>query len=64
MIDQLWPKNRAIAADFEPTAVLGEGFYDKVEELSPQNEVQRSLKAQAQKMNIDLGQTRGWFLSR
>jgi hypothetical protein len=40
---------------------LGEMFYDNVEGLSPQNEVQRSIKVQAQKMSIDLGETR-WLL--
>jgi hypothetical protein len=47
MIDQLWPKSSASAAQSEPTSALGESFYDKVEELSPQNEAQRSLKVQA-----------------
>ena len=33
-------------------------FYDKIQELTPQNEVQQALQAQALKMSIDLGQTR------
>jgi hypothetical protein len=61
MLDQLWSKGNASAAPAEPTSALGASFYDKVEGLSPQNEVQRSLKAQALKMSVDLGQTR-WLL--
>src|SRR6202158_3233610 len=59
--DQLWPENRSRPAGLEPAAALGESFYDKVQELSPQKAAQRSLQTQAQKMTIDLGQTR-WLL--
>jgi hypothetical protein len=61
MLDSLWPTNHASTTEFEPTSALGEMFYDNVEGLSPQNEVQRSIKVQAQKLSIDLGQTR-WLL--
>ncbi len=59
--DQLWPESLSGPAELEPTAALGEKFYDDVQELSPQNEVQRSLQTQALKMTIELGQTR-WLL--
>jgi hypothetical protein len=59
--DQLWHDSRLRPSDLEPTSTLGEAFYDKIQELSPQNEVQRSLQAQAQRMTIDLGQTR-WLM--
>jgi hypothetical protein len=61
MIDRIWPENRSRAAELSPTAASAEGFYDKIQELTPQNEVQRLLQAQALKMSIDLGQTR-WLL--
>jgi hypothetical protein len=60
-LDQIWPENSSRPAELEPTAALGENFYDQIQGLSPQNEVQRSLQAQAQKMSIDLAQTR-WLL--
>ncbi len=60
MIDRIWPENHS-GAELAPTAAGAEGFYDKVQELSPLNEVQRSLQAQALKMSIDLGQMR-WLL--
>jgi hypothetical protein len=60
-LDQIWPENTSRPVDMEPPAALSEKFYDQVQELSPQNEVQRSLQAQALKMSFDLGQTR-WLL--
>ena len=61
MLDRIWPENRTRNAELKPSGAGGERFYDKIQELSPQNEVQRSLQAQALKMSIDLGQTR-WLL--
>ncbi|MGA7872918.1 MAG: hypothetical protein WCA22_18665 [Candidatus Binatus sp.] len=61
MIDLIWSENRSGNAETAPTATAAEAFYDKIQELSPQNEVQRSLQAQAVKMSIDIGQTR-WLL--
>ncbi len=61
MIDRIWAENRSEPAESEPTVTGGEAFYDRIQELSPQNEVQRSLQAQASKMTVDLGQTR-WLL--
>ena len=61
LTDRIWPENRTGPAELEPTAAGAEAFYDKIHELSPQNEVQRSLQAQALKMSVDIGQTR-WLL--
>jgi Protein of unknown function (DUF4239) len=61
LIAQIWPENGASAAEQDPTAIQADILYDTIEELSPQNETQRSLKAQVQKMTIDLAQTR-WLL--
>lgn len=58
---QMWPESSSRPAESEPTAALGEKFYDEVQQLSPKNEAQRSLQTQALKMTIDLGQTR-WLL--
>jgi hypothetical protein len=60
LIDRIWPQNRSGSAS-GPTVAGAEGFYDQIQELSPRNEVQRALQAQAVKMSIDLGQTR-WLL--
>jgi Protein of unknown function (DUF4239) len=61
MLDRIWPESRTENAELKPSGARGERFYDKIQELSPQNEVQRSLQAQALKMSVDLGQTR-WLL--
>jgi hypothetical protein len=61
MLDRIWPESRTGNAEVKPSGAVGERFYDKIQELSPQNEVQRSLQAQALKMSVDLGQTR-WLL--
>jgi hypothetical protein len=63
MHDQLWPaENGSGGAGAEPVAALGESFYDDLEGLSPQTEIQRSIKLEALGMSVDLGKTR-WLLS-
>jgi Protein of unknown function (DUF4239) len=61
MVERIWPGTRLESADLLPTANTGEAFYDTIQGLLPQNEVQRGLQAQALKMSIDLGLTR-WLL--
>jgi hypothetical protein len=48
-------------AKFDPSAARGDILFDKIQELEPQNDVQRSLKAQLLTTAISLGQTR-WLL--
>jgi hypothetical protein len=60
-LDRIWPANSSRPAQFEPTAAGGEGLYDKLQELSPQSEAQRSLQTQALNISIELGQMR-WLL--
>ncbi|HZY83572.1 MAG TPA: hypothetical protein VFE78_01965, partial [Gemmataceae bacterium] len=38
-----------------------EGLYEKIQELTPKNEAQRALQAQALKIGIDIAQTR-WLM--
>jgi hypothetical protein len=62
-IDRVWPENRSQvgqAAQAEPTTAP-EHLFQKIEELSPKTETQRSLQAQASKMTMDLTQAR-WLL--
>jgi hypothetical protein len=44
-----------------PTAATPQGIYSQIQRLSPQNEAQRSLQAEALKMAVDMSQTR-WLL--
>ena len=56
------PEDRtASPAKFDPTASGAEILFDKIQQLVPRNDVQRSLQAQLLTMAINLGQTR-WLL--
>src|SRR5260221_12149801 len=56
-LDLIWHQGSQMA----PTAAGGEILYDKIQALSPQNDVQGALKAQASSMAIDLGKLR-WLM--
>jgi hypothetical protein len=57
-IERFWPTNGTRPTDFKPTASPFEAIYDQIERLSPQNDNQRSLKAQALTATTDLGHIR------
>jgi hypothetical protein len=59
-LDQMWPEHSSRPAQLEPAAGA-EGLYDKIHELSPQNDAQHSRQAQALQLSIDLAQKR-WLL--
>jgi hypothetical protein len=61
MLDQLWPKNPGQHFQTEPMAAGGEILYDKIQELSPKTDTQRSLQNQALNMGIDIGKMR-WLM--
>jgi hypothetical protein len=56
--DKIWPEKGGESKDFASPAPVAEAFFDKIQELAPQNDVQRALQAQALKTSIDIGQTR------
>jgi hypothetical protein len=55
---RFWPLDGGRHMSFEPTGSPVEALYDKISELSPQNETQRTLQAQALNISMDLGRTR------
>ena len=60
LADRMWRENNsdlAKAAPFEASAA-SEAFYLKLQELSPQNDFQRSLQAWAIQLSTDIAQTR------
>jgi hypothetical protein len=59
-VDRVWPNDRARAPQFEPggSATLP---YDKIQELSPKDDAQRSLKALALSILTEIQQTR-WLM--
>jgi hypothetical protein len=60
-LDGLSSKDSREHVEVTPTSAGGEILYDKIQELSPANEAQRSLQAQALSMAIDLGKMR-WLM--
>jgi hypothetical protein len=60
VLDQIWPEHSSRPAQLEPGAG-SEDLYDKIHELSPQNEAQRLRQALALQISTDLAQKR-WLL--
>jgi hypothetical protein len=61
-INHMWPdKKSSQAAQLDPSVSSGEAFFNSIQNLSPQKDVQRSLKSQAVQIATDLGQMR-WLL--
>ncbi len=61
VLNQTWPENSSRPAQSEPPAAWTQALHDKIQALGPQNEAQRSLRAQALSLIIDLGQMR-WLM--
>jgi hypothetical protein len=59
-LDRTWPENSSRSRRLEPVAGFGD-LYDKIHELSPQNDAQRLRQGQALQISTDLAQTR-WLL--
>jgi len=61
-IEHIWPDRKSSqAGQLDPSESSGEVFFNSIQKLSPQNDVQRSLKSQVAQIAIDLGQMR-WLL--
>jgi hypothetical protein len=57
-LERFWPARGKGSIAVDPRASPVEALYDKIEELSPQSDAQRSLRSQALTMAVDLGRTR------
>jgi hypothetical protein len=57
ILDQMWSKRRT-GSPLEAPSRGAEILLDKIQELTPKDDRQRSLQAQAQGIVLDLGQTR------
>src|SRR6201981_3428310 len=58
-VERFWPEDggkQGITLDPEGSAA--EAMYDRVDELTPQNETQRALRSQALSLAVNVGQTR------
>ena len=61
MIDVMWPDQKSQHAELDPGASGAEALNSSIHNLSPQNDVQVSLKSQAVGIASDLGQLR-WLM--
>ena len=59
-IDRIWPQERTRPSEVQPSSGA-EVVYDKIQALSPKDDKQRSLQAQALSIATGLGQTR-WLM--
>ncbi len=60
-LELMSPNSGSRTAQLEPGAAGAEGVYDRIQALSPASEAQRSLRAEALRISIDLARTR-WLL--
>jgi hypothetical protein len=60
LVGRIWHENIASSVKTAPFAATttAEEFFDKIQELSPRNEAQRSFQARAIQLSSDLAQTR------
>jgi hypothetical protein len=61
LLEDTWPAEHHSSSQFGASSAGGEALYDKIQALSPQTDLQRSLQAQALNMTVNLGQTR-WLM--
>lgn len=60
-LDQLWSRDDIGSSRSDPTSIGAEGLYEKIQGLSPKDELQRSLRSQALSTAISIGQMR-WLM--
>jgi len=60
LADRMWRENASDAAATTPfqASAAAEAFFGKLQQLSPQNDTQRSLQARAIQISTDIAQTR------
>jgi hypothetical protein len=58
IVHRLWPEEANKPADLTPNAPTAHTVYLAIQHLSPQDDVQRNLKAQATSLAVELGQLR------
>ena len=65
-LDRNWSvgTSRSAKLDSAETRAGGANFYEKIQELTPRNDVQRSLQGQALQIALDLGRTRSLLLQQ
>ena len=64
VLDQMWPPTGSGSAELNLAATAVESLYEKIQALSPQNDGQRALRADARQVTIDLGRTRSLLVAQ
>ena len=64
VLDQLSSGSGAASSDLNPAATGPEGLYEKIQALSPQNDMQRALRGDALHILLDIGRTRALLLAQ
>jgi hypothetical protein len=64
MLAQMWPTTGSGSAEVNAAATGVEDLYEKIQALSPQNDGQRALRADARQVTIDLGRTRSLLVAQ
>jgi hypothetical protein len=59
--DQMWSEDSIGPSGLDPTAIGAEGLYEEIQNLSPRDDLQRSLRSQALSMAVTFGQMR-WLM--
>lgn len=63
-IRRLWPEQTGAPAQAAPNLAAGDSFYAAIQKLAPQGDGQRSLKAQASTLALDLAHLRMLLLAQ
>lgn len=65
-LDRSWSEgaSRSAKLDSPETRAGGASFYEKIQELGPRNDFQRSLQGEALQIALDLGRTRALLLEQ
>jgi hypothetical protein len=57
----MWSRDDTVTSGSDPASIGAEGLYEKIQGLSPKDELQRSLQSQALSMVVSVGQMR-WLI--
>jgi len=63
-INRMWPKEPRRSADLTPSTQTGNAVYMAIQSLTPKDDTQRGLKAEATNLAVDLGKIRTLLLAQ
>ena len=64
VIEQMWPTSGSRAPELNPTTIRVDALYERIQSLVPQNDVQRSLRAEALKIATEMGLMRSLLFAQ